>query len=379
MRRISLAAEVFLAIFLSAFFTTVLTGVFAHEELHRIVRSVLGSLVEVVTTSDKIALLDAEKTIMASFDKSTDFMVLLAALVAGLAALVVAASLSRPVGQLVESVDAYTGGDHSLRMPVRGPAEIASLSTSFNRLADSLEEEDHLRRKLVADVSHEFRNPLTVAMAQTEAMIDGVLPADAAHLETLYVDLKHLEALVDDLREVAIAESGRWHYEIGRVDIAALLARNAKRAERRVQPGVELRTEGLDRPTIVCADELRIEQVVRNILGNAKRHTIAGSITLSLSTAAEKATVTISDTGSGIAPQDLSHIFERFYRGDTARSAETGGAGLGLSIVRSVVQDHGGEVFAESELGRGTVIGFTLPLCPDDSVPGQERVAELWQ
>jgi two-component system sensor histidine kinase BaeS len=258
-------------------------------------------------------------------------------------------------------VDDFTRGERSRRVTVGGPVEIASLSASFNHMADALEEEDHLRRNLVADLSHELRNPITVAMAQTEAMLSGVLPADAQHLEALLADMKYLGTLMDDLQEIAIAESGRWQYRMRPTDLSALLIQNAKRAKQRVAPDVRVRVLGADQPVIVFGDELRLDQVLRNILGNSKRHTTSGSITLSLEAEPSVVTVRIADTGEGIAPENLPHIFERFFRADAARSADTGGAGLGLSIVRSVIRDHGGAVFAQSELGRGTVIGFTLP------------------
>jgi signal transduction histidine kinase len=144
-------------------------------------------------------------------------------------------------------------------------------------------------------------------------------------------------------------------------DMSALLVRNASRTEQRVTPGVEVRLAGADQPVIVFGDELRLDQVLRNILGNAQRHTTSGSITLSLEDSAESVTVRVTDTGEGISAEDIPHIFDRFYRADISRAGDSGGAGLGLSIVRAIVRDHGGEVFAESGLGSGTVIGFTLP------------------
>jgi signal transduction histidine kinase len=145
------------------------------------------------------------------------------------------------------------------------------------------------------------------------------------------------------------------------VDLSALIESNARRARQRVSPGVEVRVVGTDEPVMVYGDELRLDQVLRNILGNAKKHTTAGSITLSLAVAPEVITVRVADTGEGISQENLPHIFERFFRADTARTFDTGSAGLGLSIVRGVIRDHGGDVLARSELGRGTVIGFTLP------------------
>jgi two-component system sensor histidine kinase BaeS len=361
MRRLSLATEVFGAMLLSAFVATALMCFVAYETFVGVVRTVIASVPGLSASTAATLLGQSERAILSSFSPRTYVLVFLAALAAGGAAFVISVRLNRPAKQLMHWADDFTRGDRDRRAPVHGPLEIASLSASFNHLADVLEEEDHLRRKLVADIAHELRNPITVATAQTEAMLSGVLPADTAHLETLLNDLQHLGALMDDMQESAVAESGRWRYDMKPTDLSALLVRNASRTQQRVTPGVEVRLAGADQSAIVFGDELRLDQVLRNILGNAQRHTASGSITLLLEDSAETLTVRVSDTGEGISESDLPHIFERFYRADNARAADSGGAGLGLSIVRAIVRDHGGEVFAESRLGTGTVIGFTLP------------------
>jgi two-component system, OmpR family, sensor histidine kinase BaeS len=360
-RRPSLATEAFVAILLSAFLTTLIAGFFAHEILAAIIHAVVLTATGTSNGNEPAVLVRAEESILQTFDANAYVIIFVALIGAGLAAFLLSIRLSRPVRSLSSAVDSFTTGDHAQRMPVVGPREVASLARSFNRLADSLEEEDHLRRRMVADISHELRNPISVAMAQTELMLDGVLPADTDHLRALYLDMTHLEALVDDLREMALAESGRWHYDLERVDLSALLRHNAERAEQRMLPEVKIATDIPVEPVYVWGDSLRLEQVIRNILGNAKRHTRAGSITLRLTADEDSATVSIIDTGEGIAAEDLPHVFERFYRADTARSPDTGGAGLGLSIVRSVVRDHGGDVFARSQPGKETVVGFTIP------------------
>jgi len=360
-RRFSLATDVFFAILISAFITTILTGIVAHESLVNVVHAALSVVPSVSRGTEELLLARAEREIVQRFDTISYVMVSFAGFAAIVAAFTVAFRLSRPVRELEAAVEDFTRGNRDRRAVVAGPREIASLSSSFNNMADALEEEDHLRRTLVADLGHELRNPITVAMAQTEAMLDGVLPADTMHLRTLLTDMQYLGRLMDDLQELALAEAGRWRYRMRSVDLSALVESNARRAAQRVPPGVEVRVVGTEQPVMVYGDELRLDQVLRNILGNAKKHTTAGSITLSLAVAPEVITVKVADTGEGISPDNLPHIFERFFRADTARTSDTGSAGLGLSIVRGVIRDHDGDVFAESELGRGTVIGFTLP------------------
>jgi two-component system sensor histidine kinase BaeS len=370
-RRFSLAATVFLAILVSAFATTILTGVVAYESLVTIVHAALAAAPGLSLGTEELVRASAEQQILRSFDTSSYVMVLSAGAAAMVASFTVAIRLTRPVRELDAAVEEFTRGNRDRRAVVRGPREIASLGSSFNNMADALEEEDHLRRTLVADLGHELRNPITVAMAQTEAMLDGVLPADTTHLRTLLTDMQYLSRLVDDLQELALAESGRWRYRMRPVDLSELIESNARRAEQRVSPGVEVRVEGTDLPVMVYGDELRLDQVLRNILGNAKKHTTADSITLSLAVAPEVITVRVADTGEGISPENLPHIFERFFRADTARTSDKGSAGLGLSIARAIIRDHCGDVFAESELGHGTVIGFTLPHY-HDAVPPRE-------
>jgi two-component system sensor histidine kinase BaeS len=357
----SLAAELFVLVVASASLTAVLTGIVAHESLLEVVHTALSGIPELTRSQEEVLLRQAELAIVQGYDAGSYIVAAFAAVTASLVALMVAFRLGRPIRQLKETVEGFTQHGRKERAQLRGPSEIVSLATAFNQMADALEEEDHLRRKLVADIAHELRNPIAVASAQTEAMLEGVLPADPPNLTALLGDLHLLWKLMEDLQEAGIAASGRWRYQMALFDLSAVLVQNAERARQRVSRGIEVRTVGVDEPVMIYGDELRLAQAIRNVLGNAKRHTTSGSIILSLDAAPKEVTVTIADTGEGIAPEHLPHVFDRFFRADVARSTDTGGVGLGLAIVSSIVRDHGGDVFAESELGRGTVIGFTLP------------------
>lgn len=303
----------------------------------------------------------AEQTFLASVDRGVLLGGGVAILIAAFGAFLLARYLTRPLEQLEEAALELAAGDLTHRVRPGGPQEVEALGTAFNRMADSLETAENLRRRLVADVAHELRNPIAAARAQAEGMAEGVLRADSARLDSLVDDIGHLSSLVDDLQELAVAEAGRMSYEMADFDLAALVSRETARAALGATPGVRVVATGVDEPLAIAGDERRISQVLRNLLSNALRHTRIGSIEVAVTHTAENASVHVVDTGEGVVPEDLPYLFERFYRADSARAAHTGGAGLGLAIARRLIQDHGGEIFAESVPGEGTTVGFTLP------------------
>lgn len=304
----------------------------------------------------------AEETFLSSVDRSALLGAIFAILAAIAAAYIIARVVTRPVRELELAVHSFGSGDRTLRVTESGPAEIAALSSAFNGMADSLAVEEELRRRLVADLAHELRNPIAAARAQAEGMAEGVLATDRSRLESVAEDMTHLSALVDDLQELALAEAGELRYEMVPVDLSALVAEEAARGEALAAPGVEVRLALPDASVTVTGDMRRLSEVLRNLLGNALRHTQSGTITLEMEPRAASVEVRVVDTGEGIPEADLPYVFERFYRADTARAVTTGGAGLGLAIARQIVRDHDGEVFARSTEGGGATVGFTLPV-----------------
>lgn len=304
----------------------------------------------------------AEQTFLAGLDRAILFGALIAIILAAVAAWLLARRLTSPLRALTVASRALAAGDLAHRVEVTGSDEAGELAEAFNEMAASLAEGEVLRQRLVSDVAHELRNPVAVLRAQIEGMADGVLPVDQARLGSLVDDIGTLSRLVDDLQELSIAEAGRLRYERQPFDLAAVLRAEADRVAMLVRPGVATRVDEPGVPVIVDGDEFRVAQVVRNLLSNAARHTRRGEIVLSVAIAGSAVRVTVSDTGEGIAATDLPYIWERFYRADAARAAETGGAGVGLAISRRIVEDHGGSVFASSAPGSGSAIGFTLPL-----------------
>jgi len=264
-----------------------------------------------------------------------------------------------PVGDLIEASGRIEEGDFRTRVPESGPREVRALARAFNEMSARLEETEQDRRSALADVSHELRTPLTVIQGNLEALLDGVYPADAEHLQLLLDETRILERLIDDLRTLTLAEAGSLVLHREPTDLGALLNDVAASYRSQAdQAGINLTvTAAGDLPTLDI-DPARIREVVSNLLTNALRHTPRdGRIAVSAERAGDQAAITVHDTGSGIPEDQLARIFDRFYR-----SPDSPGSGLGLPIARSLVEAHGGTIGATSELGIGTTIRVALPV-----------------
>jgi len=296
--------------------------------------------------------------------------VLIAGLVAGVVALVlgfiVFRGITAPLGRLTRAAHAVAGGDLSQRVPIHSGDEIADLGAAFNTMAANLERGEQVRREMTADIAHELRTPLSVIQGNLEAVLDGVYPPDSEHIQPALDQAQLLARLVEDLRTLALAEAGQLSLNLQPMNAAELVRRVAASFE--PQAAGKQVTLFVDMPPTlpqVHADSQRIAQVLTNLLGNALRYTPEGGrVDLRLRTEQRTVLISVSDTGAGIAADDLPHVFDRFYREDKSRSREGGGSGLGLAIARSIVEVHGGRIWAESEIGQGTTIAFTLPVEP---------------
>jgi len=273
-----------------------------------------------------------------------------------------ATRITRPVEALTTAVRKMEGGDLSPRVAVRGADEIAALAHAFNGMATALDRSQALRRQMTADVAHELRTPLANLRAQVEALEDGLLKPDGAALASLHEEVAILARLVDDLQQLADAESGALKLEPVPVAAREALETAAAGFQTAAAAGRVAIEVDADPSLTARADPLRLGQILRNLAGNALTYTPPGG-RVRLSAAANGAGIvfTVEDTGAGIAPEHLPHVFERFYRADPSRSRATGGAGLGLAVVRQLVVAQGGSVTAASEPGRGTRMTFTLP------------------
>jgi len=274
-------------------------------------------------------------------------------------------SLTAPLNYLEEAAQAIGRHDLSYRVPVGGTQELAQVARAFNQMAADLERGEELRRNLVADVAHELRTPLTVLLGNLRAILDDVYRMDKKEMAQLYDQTRHLIRLVNDLHELAQAEARQLPLDLQPTDLAQLVQSAAVLfAPMAEAQSVSLQTELADDLPLIQADPARLTQVLHNLLSNALRHTPAGGrITVSAGTVPGYVAISVADTGEGIAPENLARVFDRFYRTDRARSRDTGGAGLGLAIVRAMVELHGGWVSVTSErIGRGSVFTIQLPL-----------------
>ncbi len=265
--------------------------------------------------------------------------------------------VARPVGDLIDAAGRVEAGSYDARVAERGPREMRSLAHAFNAMATRLEANESQRKQLLADVTHELRTPLTVMQGNVEALLDGVHPADAAHIAPILEETKVLARLIDDLRTLSLAESGALALHQEPVDVASI-ARDVVTAfsdqARRKDVALGSSAEG---PTAIDADPVRVREVIVNLVANALRYTPAGgSIAIEARGTEGQVEVTVRDTGSGIAPDAVGGIFDRF-----SRSTDSPGAGLGLAIAKSLVLAHGGTIRAESAPAQGTRIVFTLP------------------
>ena len=293
--------------------------------------------------------------------------IFLAGLGVGLVGLIMLAWLLRrvtvPFGDLLEAVGQVEAGDYTARAVERGPAEVRALVRAFNAMAERLQLTETQRRNLLADVTHELRTPLTVIQGNLEGLLDGVYPRDDAHLAAILEDTRVLARLIDDLRTLAMAESGALQLHREPTDFGILA--NETVASFRPQAesaGVELSVAIAEELPLLDLDPVRMREVLANLIANALRYTPAGGqvcVIAQVDPVEQRVTVSVSDTGTGISAEALPHIFDRFYK-----SGDSHGTGLGLAIAKNLVVAHGGEISAYSpgESSAGTTIRFSLPL-----------------
>ena len=295
----------------------------------------------------------------------------LALLVGGVAALVIALVLAivlvggvtRPLRRFRDAARRIAAGDFSERVAVTSPLEAAELAASFNRMAETLESDRETRRRLLADIVHELRSPLSVIQGTAQGFLDGVIPADAEHAAVIHDEAALLSKLITDLRDLALAEAGELRLERQPADIAELVRQAVAGLLPRAQgSGVEVEVVAPPGLPPCLVDRDRTLQIVGNLLDNALRHPPRdGRIAVRLREApAGMLALEVADTGEGIAPDHLPHVFERFYRVDAAR-ARGGGTGLGLAIVKQLAEAQGGAATVESAPGRGSLFTVTFP------------------
>jgi len=314
-------------------------------------------------------------TSYAMFDHSIRDVLVVATLVATVASVTLAIGLARMIARPLAAVGAaarrVAGGDLAARVPRAAPDELASLADSFNQMAAELEESERQRRDIIANTAHELRTPLTNLEGYLEAIRDGVIQPDMQTYESLLEETERLVRLAHSLDDLATGDRARRKAYPVEVDLAALLGAAVELA----RPAFEARRLTLERhwrePLPARADADQFAQVLSNLLQNAARYAPPGGrVTVSAEQREDTVLVSLANSGEGIPAADLPHVFERFYRVEKSRDRALGGAGIGLAIVKQLVEGWGGRVGAESVPGQ-TRFWFSLPQGPSTASPGR--------
>jgi two-component system, OmpR family, sensor histidine kinase BaeS len=284
--------------------------------------------------------------------------------VALLIGVLLARTISHPVRELIVATRRVARGELGQQVPVRTQDELGELAASFNQMSGDLARSLELRRQMTADIAHELRTPLSLIMGYTEALSDGKFQGAPETFDILHEEAQHLSRLVDDLRTLSLADAGELSLTRRLAAPQALLARAASaHAAQAQEQEVALRVEADPDLPEIEVDPDRIAQVLDNLVSNALRYTPAGGeIVLCAAQHADILELRVRDSGAGIPPEELPHIFDRFYRGEKSRYQKNGESGLGLAIARSIVEIHGGTIEVQSTVGAGTTFSIRLPV-----------------
>ena len=296
---------------------------------------------------------------------------LLAFMIALGASLLISRKVVFPIQEITKASRYIADGHYDQRVTLPNsaqagnPDELGQLALSFNQMAENLDQTETMRRQLIGDVSHELRTPLTTIKGSMEGLLDGVLPATPETFENIHREASRLERLVSDLQELSRVESGAVTLVLSPLEISGLIGSVIKHLKPQFsEKKVSLELEISDSLPPVNADQDRLSQVLINLLGNALQYTPEeGKVSLSVHRDEDSIIIRITDTGIGIPPEHLPHLFTRFYRVDKSRSRAGGGSGIGLTIAKSIVESHGGRIWVESGgPGKGSTFTFTLPV-----------------
>ncbi|MBP1964290.1 sensor histidine kinase [Paenibacillus aceris] len=288
---------------------------------------------------------------------------ILGILLSVLLSLFVAKRITAPLIHMKKVAERMAKGELNARSTVIGNDELADLGGSLNHLAEQLLKQEQLRKTMTADVAHELRTPLATLKSHMEAMIDGVWTPTPERLESCYEEIERLRFLVGDLEQLSEVESPNFKLQKRHQDVSLAIKQCVEASKAAfVQKGVHL--EFVEGPSVfVEIDRQRFGQIMTNLLSNALKFTAKGGhIKIWMKEEQNKVVIGVADTGSGIKASELPYVFERFYRGEKSRSRKTGGAGIGLSIVKAIVDAHEGEIQIKSKEGQGTevVVNFNI-------------------
>lgn len=274
-----------------------------------------------------------------------------------------ARTLTRSLTELTHATHAMAGGALNQQVNVRTRDEVGLLAASFNKMSTDLARASHLRRQMTADLAHDLRTPLSILRGYTEGLQQKKITATPAIYEVMNGEVQHLSRMVEDLRILSLADAGELTLNKRKVDPKALLERTAlAQLFAAEQHGLSLEVNAPETLPSILVDTDRINQVLGNLVTNALAHTTHGGIVLSARADADAVSLVVQDTGSGIAPDQVPFLFDRFYRGDAARQrGDNTSSGLGLAIVKALVEAHGGTIGVTSELQHGTTFTIRFP------------------
>lgn len=283
--------------------------------------------------------------------------------VALLLAIFLISQVLSPLRLLTRATERIAHGDLSQRVALRARDEFGRLGESFNRMIENLKRSETIRQTMTADIAHELRTPVTIIQGNLEAILDGIYTPDTKTIAPIYEETLHLGHLIDDLRDLALAEAGELRLDKESTDLAALVSQVVETVNSSLEGGPQLSFTSAKELPAVTLDPKRIRQVLANLLSNAVRFTPEeGEVHVEVVHGDKMVEVRVTDTGPGIPPKDLPHLFERFYRGDRARTRASGGSGLGLAIAKQWVEAHGGMIRAENAEGGGARFTIRLPI-----------------
>lgn len=283
-------------------------------------------------------------------------------LLAALLGLYMSSRISSPIVRVIGAAENIAKGNYNDKIPsISSTEELDRLTASINRLSDELQKQEALRKRLTTDVAHELRTPLTALQGNMEALIDGIWEPDKERLESCLEEILRLSRLVSELQGLAELEGENSALKLSETNLRALAQRavDSFQAET-LKKQISVTVEG---PSVVMqADSDKISRIFVNLISNAVKYTPnGGSVKINLSSGNGKVLIRVEDTGVGISQEDLPYIFERFYRTDRSRNSRTGGAGIGLTIVKAITEMHHGKISVQSEVGTGTKFEILLP------------------
>lgn len=326
----------------------------------------------VAVGSGSTAVLSNEATFFGSVNRSFWIAAVAAIGVAGVLSVAMSQRILQPVQALTAAANRLEQGDLNQRVPVKRRDEIGTLAHAFNAMADGLQRQEQLRRQMVTDIAHELRTPLTNIRGYLEALQDGYMDASPPMIDSLHQESLLLHRLINDLQELSLAEAGQLKFDpqpVALADVVEPLVGGMR--PQLTEKSLTLTTELPADLPLVHTDPARLGQVFRNLLQNAITYTPErGRITLSAQVQGDEVLVQVQDSGPGLPPEHLPHLFDRFYRADESRNRATGGTGLGLAIVKALVEGMRGRVWAESIVGEGAQFWVALPVA--NTPPGSK-------